>query len=87
MADTNDSVVVLYRANNLFEAQAILSALEDAGLTARLEGEFLGTALGDIPFGSSTAPRIVVRNDQLAQAQEILKDFLSLPHQSSDGDL
>ncbi len=74
-----ETPVVLYRAKDLIEAETIHAALVDAGLTARVEGEYLGTALGDIPLGATTAPRIVVRHGDLAAAKEILHEFLSHP--------
>lgn len=77
MSNFADSVSVLYRAKNLIEAQAIQFALEDAGLTARVEGEYLGAVLGEIPLGITTLPRVVVMADELERAQEILKEFVS----------
>lgn len=77
MSNSADSVSVLYRAENLFEARAIQSTLEDAGLTARVEGEYLGAVLGEVPLGITTLPRVVVMADELERAQEVLKEFLS----------
>lgn len=83
MDDSPISIAVLYRARNLIEAQSIQFALEDAGLTARVEGEYLGTVMGEIPLGIATLPRVVVKADELERANEILKEFLS-QHQAEE---
>ena len=52
--------VELYRARNLPEAHALLMALEREGILARVENEMLQAAVGGLPAGSATAPRVLV---------------------------
>ncbi len=43
--------VEVYRGQNIPEAHTIRIALEDAGIVAWVEGEFLQGVLGDLPAG------------------------------------
>ena len=64
--------VEVYRPKNLMQAHAIRMRLEDAGVEVRIEGELLQSAVGEIPLGWDTLPRILVDSSQLNQAQEIV---------------
>src|SRR4051794_14512783 len=76
MTDLGSTPVVLYTARELYEAQEVHDALEDQGIPSRVEGEYLTGVLGDVPLGSTTAPRVMVREvDQLA-AKKILDQLL-----------
>jgi hypothetical protein len=65
--------VEIYRPKNLMQAHAIRMALEDAGVDVRIEGELLQSALGEIPFGWDTLPRILVDSSQLNAARGIVE--------------
>ena len=62
----------VYRAKDSAQAHLLKSALEDAGIRALVEGDLLQGALGEIPVGWSTAPRIMVEDSDAPKAREIL---------------
>ncbi len=53
-------LVEVYRAKDSPQAHLLSSVLEGAGIQASVEGDLLQGALGEIPVGWSTAPRIMV---------------------------
>lgn len=65
--------VEIYRPKNLMQAHAIRMVLEDAGVDVRIEGELLQSAVGEIPLGWDTLPRILVDSSQLKTAREIIE--------------
>ena len=75
MADGVTEPVELYRAVSLPEAHAIRNALEGEGIAARIDNELLQSALGDLPMGWSTAPRILVNRSDETAARAILEEF------------
>ncbi len=72
---TSDGPVEVYRAENSAQAHLMASALEDEGIKAIVDGDALQLALGDIPLGWSTAPRILVAQADAARARELVKKF------------
>jgi hypothetical protein len=71
MESLDPQFVEAYRARNLPEAHMIRIALEEAGIPAQIEGELLQGAVGDLPIGWPTAPRIVVAESQVDAARQI----------------
>jgi membrane protease YdiL (CAAX protease family) len=69
-------LVELYRTRGLPEAHAVRGLLETAGISVRIENEFLQGALGDLPLGWTTAPRILVPRADEAVARATLDEFL-----------
>ncbi len=67
------NLVEAYRAAHPAQAHALRFALEDAGIRAVIQNEALQDAIGDIPGGWSSAPRIMVEESQFAAAQEIIR--------------
>lgn len=65
-------LVEIYRARDNIHAHLIRSALDDAGIRAEITGESLQGALGEIPFGWPTAPRILVAEADAPRAREII---------------
>lgn len=78
MFHDGESLVVLYQAKELYEAQELHDVLEAEGIASRIEGEFLKTALGELPLGITTGPRVVVREEDEPQAKVLLEQFLQL---------
>jgi hypothetical protein len=72
MADSEPKFVEIYRARNLAQAHALRIVLEEAGVRVQIEGELLQGAVGELPLGWVTAPRILVRQSQVATAREIV---------------
>jgi membrane protease YdiL (CAAX protease family) len=84
MADAPGNLVELYRARGLPEAHALRAALEAAGIAVRVENEYLQGAVGDLPLGWSTAPRLLVpRADEIA-ARACLDEFLRPAEPTAD---
>jgi hypothetical protein len=74
-------LVEIYRAKNLPQAHMIRIALEEAGIQVQIEGELLQAAVGELPIGWVTAPRILVDESQIPSAQEII-DRVDAPKSS-----
>ncbi len=68
-------LVEVYRARDNIQAHLLKSGLADSGIQAVVEGDFLQGALGDIPLGWSTSPRIMVADIDETKAREILQQF------------
>ncbi len=69
----NPNLVEIFRAKNLAQAHAMRIALEAAGIEARIEGELLQGAVGELPIGWNTAPRILVDESQAVTARQIVE--------------
>jgi hypothetical protein len=78
-------IVELCSAADLNEAYSFCALLEEAGIRSRVVGEFLGIAAGSLPLGQTTAPRILVREEDAARAQEIIGEQIDQPWQASSG--
>src|SRR5260370_42624992 len=50
-------------------------ALEESGIRVQIEGELRQGAVGELPIGWVTAPRILVEESQIAEARQIIKDL------------
>lgn len=79
MADGLFDPVELYRARGLPEAHSIRLALEAEGIAVFIENEHLQGALGELPLGWATSPRVLVNRADEAAAREILKGFAVSP--------
>ena len=64
--------VEAYRASSPLQAHAVRLALEEAGLLVMIENEALQDAVGEIPGGWSSAPRLMVEESQLDAARKII---------------
>ena len=64
--------VEAYRASHSIQAHALRMALEEAGIRVIIENEALQGAIGDVPPGWSSAPRLLVEESQLSAAREII---------------
>jgi ribosomal protein L40E len=73
MALVDPKFVEVYRARNLPEAHLMRMALEESGIRVRIEGELLQGAVGELPIGWVTAPRILVEESQIAEARQIIE--------------
>jgi hypothetical protein len=73
MSVSQPEFVEIYRPKNLMQAHAIRIALEDAGIRVHIEGELLQSAVGELPLGWDTLPRIVVEESQVELARQIVE--------------
>ena len=67
--------VEIYRADNAVVANMLVNLLESQGVSARLEGENTQIAGGALPLGWSSAPRVVVAEQDADRARRIAADF------------
>ena len=74
-SDSNVRLVEVYRAKDALQAHLIRGALKDSGIVAFVEGDLLQAAIGDLPMGWPTAPRIMVGESDAAAALKILDEF------------
>ncbi|MEI8020003.1 MAG: DUF2007 domain-containing protein [Schlesneria sp.] len=72
MSVINPKLVEIYRARNLPEAYVIRAALDEVGVKSHVENEFLQGAVGELPAGWITCPRIHVDESQANLAMEII---------------
>lgn len=72
MPTANLKFVEAYRAAHPIQAHALRMALEEAGIRVIIENEALQGAIGDVPPGWSSAPRLMVEESQLATARAII---------------
>jgi membrane protease YdiL (CAAX protease family) len=79
-----DRLVVVYSAANDVEAHGLRAVLEERGIRAQVVGESLGNAVGRLPFGEATAPRIQVREGDTGRAREIIEDLSRSPVNDRD---
>jgi hypothetical protein len=70
----NERIVELCSASNTIEAHEIGNVLEEAGIRAKVVGDFLGDAPGSLPLGQPTAPRVWVRESDVARARTVLAE-------------
>ena len=78
-------LVEVYRAKDSPQAHLLRSALEDAGIPALVEGDLLQGAVGELPVGWASAPRIMVEERDAAQARALLERWESSgPPKASD---
>jgi hypothetical protein len=73
----NDQVFVeIYRPETSVQAHLLRDQLEQAGIAARVDGEFLQGAMGGLPLGWSAAPRVLVAESDAAAARKVLEALL-----------
>jgi hypothetical protein len=65
-------LVEVYRAKDTPQAHMLVAALEGAGVGAVVEGDLLQSALGELPVGWSSAPRVMVESRDVAKAREVI---------------
>lgn len=76
--------VEVYRARNSPQALVMKEALEAEGIPVMLENELLQGAVGELPIGWATAPRIMVATEDAQRAREFLLEW-ERKHQPAEG--
>jgi hypothetical protein len=66
---------VIYTAANLPQAHILRNLLEDLGIPATVTNDAVQQAIGDIPAGWSTAPRVVVAEEHAELARRVALEF------------
>lgn len=70
---SSQSLTEVYRAASVLDAKLMQASLESAEIPAVVTGELLQNALGDIPLGWSTAPRIMVPEEFVNAARTVIE--------------
>ena len=69
-----EEFVKVYQAKNVTEAYLVKNLLEEEGIEAHIEGEYLQGALGDLPW-LAISPRVLVPAEAEERARRIVEDF------------
>jgi hypothetical protein len=75
MPETSNDPVEVYRARGLADAHTLRLLLDAEGIPAWVDNELLQGALGDIPLGWATAPRVLVGRGDEAAARAVVEQF------------
>ena len=70
---TDSELREVYSADNIQEAHLVKTVLEEVGIEARVVGDHLQNAIGDLP-AAAIAPRVWVRTENFDQARKIIAD-------------
>jgi len=66
----------VYECNLAVEAHMVCDLLSQAGVSARVDGEFLQSAAGEIPLGNTVKVRVAP--SRAAEAREVIADWEKL---------
>jgi hypothetical protein len=69
------NVVEVYWAKDAPHAHLVKTALQKAGIPAEVVGEMLQAAVGDLPWGPSTSPRVWVAKQDEARARAVIAEW------------
>lgn len=72
----------VYMASSPADAHLTKLYLADEGVSARISGEQLQSAMGDLPPGPPTAPRLLVTSADLDRARQLIARMESLHRHS-----
>jgi hypothetical protein len=67
--------IVIYTAANLPQAHVLRNTLEELGIPASITNDAVQLAVGDVPAGWATAPRVVVDEQQAELARRVALEF------------
>jgi hypothetical protein len=71
----DDKLTIIFTAATPIQARMLQNLLDDEGIQAYLVNDALQGAVGEVPFGWSTAVRVAVSSEQAEQAQAIARSF------------
>jgi hypothetical protein len=72
----------VYQAANHIQAHMVMHVLQQAGVDAHVQGEFLQSGAGELPVGNLVA--VVVADEDVAVAREIISDWEQLMQAPGD---
>ena len=71
----DENVVEVYWAADAPQAHLVKAVLKKAGIEAQVVGEMLQAAVGNLPWGPSTSPRVWVAKTDEAHARAIIAEW------------
>ena len=71
----------VYQASNNIQAHIVMHILEQAGIHAHVQGEFLQSGAGELPVGSLVG--VAVADEDVEVAREIISDWEKLMREPS----
>ncbi len=71
----DDKLTTIYTAATPVQARMLQNLLDDEGIQAYLVNDSLQAAVGEVPFGWSTAVRVAVASPHAEQARGIAEEF------------
>ena len=71
----------VYNALNNIQAHMVMHVLEQAGVHAHVQGEFLQSGAGELPLGNLVG--VVVDDEDVAIAREIIEDWEQLMQEAT----
>jgi hypothetical protein len=71
----DDKLTTIYTAATPVQAKMLQNMLDDEGIQAYLVNDALQAAVGEVPFGWTTAVRVAVSSDHAEEARAIAEDF------------
>lgn len=72
----------VYQATNTIDAHMVMHILEQSGLRAHVQGEYLQSGAGELPLGNLVA--VAVADEDAAAAREIIRDWEALMREPSE---
>ena len=70
-----DDLQTIYQGGTIEQAHLLRNLLEEQGITAWVQNEVLGAAVGGLPPGMTTLPRVDVANHDAARARQLVDAF------------
>lgn len=77
--------VEIYAAKNEAQAAIVVSLLAGAEIKARVMGQLLNNAAGEIPAGLTSSPRVWVADADQVQARQLIQQWEQKGRQNSPG--
>ena len=74
----------VYNAANHIQAHMVMHVLEQAGVHALVQGEFLQSGAGELPVGNLVG--VAVDDEDVAIAREIIEDWERLMQEPGEGE-
>ena len=74
----------VYQAANHIQAHMVMHILEQAGVHAHVQGEFLQSGAGELPIGNLVG--VVVADEDVTLAREIIEEWEKLMKEPTSED-
>jgi hypothetical protein len=71
----DENVVEVYWAKDAPQAHLVKTVLRRAGIDAQVVGEMLQQAIGELPMGPTTSPRVWVAKSDEARARAVIAEW------------